>query len=175
MMGWCCVVVASTRAMIALRDGIARLAWFCTGSGSRRGGCCCWVGQCTMPDLVLFHAVPYTFRSRILYHILHLQQSGQLSDTSATQPSLGAGKLLQLTRLFFDPKMGTCRWAFLGVLQRRQTLHWPTQPPFVYVISYSQWLKRPDVSVRPLPTMNLIICRVIRRHLSVDGWKNIIS
>lgn len=112
-MSWCWVVVASARDVIALRDGIAfaRLARLCTGSGRRRSSCC-WVGQCTMPDLVLFHAVPYTFRSRILYHILHLQQSRQLLDTWASWPSLGAAELLKLTRLFFDPKMGTYRWAF---------------------------------------------------------------
>ena len=115
------MVVASARVVIALRDGIAlaRLARLCTSSGRRRGGC--WVGQCTMPDLVLFHAVPYTFRSRILYHILHLQQSGQLSDTWATRPSSGAGELLSLRRLFFDPKWGLVDEPFL--LQRRQTLH----------------------------------------------------
>ena len=143
MMSWCWVVVASARDVIALRDGIsfARLARLCTGSGRRRGCSCCWVGQCTMPDLVLFHAVPYTFRSRILYHILHLQQSRQLSNTWANRPSLSAGKLLKLTRLFFDPKMGTYD-SLLGVLQRRQTLHWPTQPPFVYVHSYSPMAKK---------------------------------
>lgn len=159
-MSWCWVVVASARAVIALRDGIAlaRLARLCTGSGRRRGGCCCWVGQCTMPDLVLFHAVPYTFRSRILYHILHLQQRGQLSNTWATQPSFSAGELLKLTRLFFDPKMETCRWAFWVYCYDDRLFTDLHSRHLSLVISYSQWLKRPDVYQRLLADMNLVIC-----------------
>ena len=48
-------------------------------------------------------------------------QLKQLSDTWATRPSSGAGELLSLRRLFFDPKWGLVDEPFL--LQRRQTLH----------------------------------------------------
>lgn len=142
------VVTASVRALITSRDGIAeaRLARLCTSNGRCRGGCC-WVGRCTMQSDLVFHAVPYTFRSRILSCILHLQQCGQLSDTWATQPSRGTEELVK-SGLSTSFKMGTCRWALRAVLQRRQTLHWPTQPPFVYVIPCSQWAKgRMSVSV----------------------------
>ena len=108
----------------ALRDELACSALHsCTSSGRRKG----LLGSSiydTMPDLVLFHAVPYSFRSRVLYHILHLQQSGQqLSDKLATRPSLGAGELLQLTRLFIY-KNGGLSISLLDLLnfKRRENL-----------------------------------------------------
>ena len=49
----------------------------------------------------------------------------------------GRRRASSIKETFLWSKNGDLSMSLLGVLQRRQTLHWPTQPPFVYEFRWS--------------------------------------